>query len=246
VKARTPKWADQSGFGVRLAWGPSGIDALKDVAVIVLVDLLRFTTALEVAAASGASVRPAPWPFDPGLQADDTEVADGTGPRRLSLSPGSLQNVGSGDRIVLPSANGSHCSSLAAMTGALVVGACLRNATSVAGYVGIAARNEAIGIVPCGESWPDGTFRPAVEDLIGAGAVVAALGADRGRSPEALAAEGAFGACIGDLMATLAESASGRELRSKGLSGDVAWAAARDVSSTVPVLGVDGVYRAGS
>ena len=99
--------------------------------------------------------------------------------------------------------------------------------------------------MPCGESWPDGTFRPAVEDLIGAGAVVAALAADRSRSPEARAAQGAFLACVGDLTATLAESVSGRELRAKGLSGDVAWAAARDVSPTVPVLGPDGVYRAG-
>ena len=246
MSADTPTWADQSGFGVRLSWGPSGIDALKDVAVIVLVDLLRFTTALDAATASGASVRPAPWPFDQRLRADDTEVADGTGPRRLSLSPGSLVTLGSRDRIVLPSANGSHCSSLAASTGALVVGACLRNAGAVASFVGIAARNEAIGIVPCGESWPDGTFRPAVEDFIGAGAVVTALGADSGRSPEALAAEGAFRASCGDLAASLAESASGRELRGKGLAGDVAWAAERDVSTAVPVLGPDGVFLAGS
>jgi 2-phosphosulfolactate phosphatase len=176
VTAGAPNWADQSGFELRLSWGPSGIHALRgQVAVIVLVDVLRFTTALEVATAAGASVRAVTWPFDSGVEVDDTEVADGTGPRGLSLSPGSLEGLGSRDRIVLPSANGSHSSSLAATTGALVVGACLRNATAVASYVGIAARNEAIGIVPCGESWPDGTFRPAVEDLIGAGAVTAAL-----------------------------------------------------------------------
>jgi 2-phosphosulfolactate phosphatase len=180
MTAGTPSRASQSGFEVRLSWGPSGIDALRgQVAVIVLVDLLRFTTALDVATASGASVRPVHWPFDGALQPDDVEVADGTGPRDLSLSPGSLEGLCPRDGIVLPSADGSHCSSLAATTGALVVAASLRNEVSVAAYVGVAARHEAVGIVPWGESWPDGTFRPAVEDLIGAGAVTAALAPDR-------------------------------------------------------------------
>ena len=256
MSARAPGWAGQAGFGVRLSWGPAGIEALRDeVAVLVLVDVLRFGTALDVATACGAAVRPVPWPFEPGAggadnaegddNADGVEVADGTGPRRLSLSPGSLAGLGPGDQIVLPSANGSHCSTLAAGARAVVVAACLRNAVAVARYAAGAAGPGAVGVVPCGERWPDGRLRPAVEDLIGAGAVVEALSAPapaRTCAPEAAAAMAAYRGC-GDLTAALSESESGRELREKGLSLDVAWAAALNVSDAVPVLGADGAYR---
>ncbi len=242
-------WAAQSGFDVRLSWGPAGIDALRgDVWAIVLVDVLRFTTAVDVATTVGASVRPVPWPYRPSSVAvslDDVplDVADGSGPRGLSLSPASLRGLGSQDRIVLPSANGSHCSTLAAGSGAVVLGACLRNAVAVGAWIRARAGTEPVGVVPCGETWPDGRLRPAVEDLLGAGAVVAALAGEGSCSPEAAAARAAFADAGGDLEAVLCESESGRELRAKGRADDVVWAAERDVSASVPVLGDDGFYR---
>ncbi len=238
-----PEWATQSGFDVRVAWGPEGIGALAaGVTTIVLVDILRFTTALGVATARGASVQPAPWPFDAAGADDGVVVADGSRPGALSLSPGSLAGVGRADRIVLPSANGSHCSSLAAATGRVVVGASLRDAAAVGAW--LLDHEGPVGVIACGERWPDGSLRPAVEDLIGAGAVVAVLAGTRSRSPEAEAARVAFEAAAGDLPTVLAECASGRELRAKGLGDDIAWAAASDVSDAVPVLGDDGAYRA--
>jgi 2-phosphosulfolactate phosphatase len=243
VSDRVPEWSTQSGFDVRMAWGPAGIGALAaGVTALVLVDILRFTTALDVATARGAAVQPAPWPFDVGDVGDGVEVADGSRPRALSLSPGSLAGVGPGDRIVLPSANGSHCSSLAAATGRVVVGACLRNAASVGGW--LLYRDGPVGVIACGERWPDGSLRPAVEDLVGAGAVVAVLAARRSCSPEAEAARVAFEAASADLATVLGECASGRELRAKGMGEDIAWAAASGVSDAVPVLADDGAYRA--
>jgi 2-phosphosulfolactate phosphatase len=256
VNAGAPEWTAQSGFDVRLCWGPAGVRALGgEVGAVVLVDILRFTTALDVAVGAGAQVIPHPWPTG-SLRTDayppGAAVADGTGPRHLSLSPASLAEVRPGDRIVLPSANGSHCSTLAAGMGAAVVGASLRNAAAVARWLLRATAGSPAGpiaIVPCGERWPDGSLRPAVEDLIGAGALVAALldgDADRSHSPEAGAAMAAFESVQGDLSDALTASASGRELHEKGNGDDVGWAAALNVSSCVPVLGADGAYGAAS
>jgi 2-phosphosulfolactate phosphatase len=238
-------WATQSGFGVRLCWGPAGLTALAgEVDAVALVDVLRFTTALDAAIGAGAAVLPAPWPLDRSSVPDGAEVADGSGPRGLSLSPSSLLGLGPSDRIVLPSPNGSHCSTLAAAACDTVAGGCLRNASAVARWVDDAAGGGAIAVVPCGERWADGSLRPAVEDLLGAGAIVAQLAGERSCSPEAAAALAAFQAARPEMAMALAQSASGRQLRDKGLEDDLTWASGVDVSECVPVLGADGAYRA--
>ena len=239
------EWAAQSGFGVRLCWGTAGIRALADeVAALVVVDVLRVTTALDVATAAGAVVRPAPWPLDRAqLPAGAAEVADGSGPRALSLSPASLAALSAGDVIVLPSPNGSQSSTVAATLCSTVVGGCLRNAGAVARWVDDASEGGAVGVVPCGETWPGGGLRPAVEDLLGAGAIVSELAGERSCSPEAAVALAAFRAARPEIASALAESASGRQLRDRGLEDDLAWAGAVDVSECVPVLGAEGGYR---
>jgi 2-phosphosulfolactate phosphatase len=249
MTAHAPASAEVSGFDVRLGWGPVGVQSLcRNVGSVVLVDVLRFTTALDVAVTAGARVLPAPWPFDPSRALPDgVELADGTGPRALTLSPSTLTALGPGDRIVLPSANGSHCSALAAEKGRTVVGGSLRNADAVARWILHQAGDGVtpVGVVPCGERWADGSLRPALEDLVGAGAIVhALLQADSSRlpSPDAAAAAAAFCAVAHDLAGTLAASVSGRELLALGRQEDIGWAAALNVSRTVPVLGDDGAY----
>jgi 2-phosphosulfolactate phosphatase len=239
-------WATQSGFDVRLCWGPAGILALgREAVAVVLVDTLRFKTSLDVAVSRGAKVFPTPWPFDPARPCAGAKVADGSGPRGLGLSPAALTELAPGDRIVLPSANGSHCSALAAGLGTTVVGGSLRNAAAVARWLLRVHPGAPIAVVPCGERWPDGSLRPAVEDLVGAGSMVAAL-ADTDpsltRSPEARAADAVFRSAIPDLTTALFESASGRQLRQRGMGDDIAWAADLNSSCGVPVLGADGAY----
>ncbi len=129
---------------------------------------------------------------------------------------------------MLPSPNGSSISAALAATGAAVVGACLRNRTAVARHVRGA---QSIAVVAAGERWPDGSLRPAIEDLWGAGAVLAAL-VDRedlsldGLSPESRVAEAAFRAVEPDLVAQLASCASGLELTDLGFGEDVSIASA--------------------
>jgi 2-phosphosulfolactate phosphatase len=93
-------------------------------------------------------------------------------------------------------------------------------------------------VVAAGERWPDGTLRPAVEDLWGAGAVLAALGLE-GASPEARLAASAYDAVRGDLASALRDCASGRELVAGGFARDVEIAGSTDVSAVVPVLNTD-------
>jgi 2-phosphosulfolactate phosphatase len=57
---------DQAGFDARLEWGIAGARVLAGACrVIVVVDVLSFTTAIEVAVGRGAVVFPRLWP-DPG------------------------------------------------------------------------------------------------------------------------------------------------------------------------------------
>jgi 2-phosphosulfolactate phosphatase len=91
-----------------------------------------------------------------------------------------------------------------------------------------------------GERWPDGSLRPAFEDVVGAGAIIHHLAGTK--SPESLLAEAAFLAMREDLHSALQACSSGKELIERGFEGDVTLAAELNVSSSVPVL-VDGVYR---
>ena len=150
---------------------------------------------------------------------------------------------------MLPSPNGSALAFGGAdgASAASVLAGCLRNASAVARAA--AAQAGPVAVVAAGERWHGdlGPVRPAVEDLVGAGAVLsavvdhrrAATGPGSGAtaaSPEAEAAIAAFAAVRHDLGAWLPSTASGRELVARGWADDVATAAALDADDVVPVL----------
>lgn len=229
---------DQHDFSTRLEWGQTGVQILAGSAdLVVIVDVLSFSTAVSVAVERGAMV----FPFrfrDATAEHHARSVGatlanpgrEGSGP---SLSPASLLALRPGERLVLPSPNGATCSALAAEIGAVVVAGCLRNASAVGRFA--AARAGTTAIIAAGERWPDDGLRPAVEDLVGAGAVIAAMGS-ASLSPEARAAVAAFEAARGDLLGMLEASSSGRELMDRGFGQDVATAAEFDATDLVPVL----------
>jgi 2-phosphosulfolactate phosphatase len=220
--------------------------------------VLSFTTALTVAVERGISVLPYPWRDDTAAEVARQHRAtlavsrSRAGPGQVSLSPQSIARAGAGiERLVLPSPNGSAIASRLAAAGVTVVGVCLRNAPAAAAWVRDRAGDRPVAVVAAGERHPDGSLRPAVEDLWGAGAFLAALvgagsagvsdppvgrGQHGGISPEAGAALAAYGALPGSLGDALRASVSGRELRSSGFAGDVAVAGALGVSEAVPVL----------
>ncbi|MGH9042550.1 MAG: 2-phosphosulfolactate phosphatase [Acidimicrobiia bacterium] len=236
-----------------MEWGPHGLRRLARACdVVVIVDVLSFTTALDVALGRGATVLP--YRFADGRLPGDTPSAEqaefaerhgallAVGRRRTdadhpySLSPATLVGLPAGRRLVLPSPNGSALAFGAAEAGAKVVlAACLRNASAVAAVA--RAAGGTVGVVPAGERWHGNTgpLRPALEDLYGAGAVLAAL-SPAAPSPEARAAMAAFADAAPDLARRLEECASGRELIEAGFADDVRLAAALDVSRVAPLL----------
>lgn len=235
----------QSAHRVRLEWGPTGAAAIAaGVDVAVVVDVLSFTTTVSVALDRGIVVHPYPWRDDGAaayaaardavLAVGRHEAGYGTG--HVTLSPASLEQVTGVERLVLPSPNGSTIAFRLAESGARVVGACLRNAPAVAGWLRpLVADGARVAVVPAGERWPDGSLRPAVEDLWGAGSVLAALGVGD-LSPEARVALAAFVSVEPHLATELAACAGGVELSSGGFADDVRIAAQLGVSEVVPVL----------
>ena len=235
----------QTAYTRRLEWGLGGALALvgdaRPADVAVVVDVLSFTTTLTVALEQGVVVHPYPWRAeDAAAYAGERGAALAVGRREgletgsVSLSPVSFLGVSGIDRVVLPSPNGSAICFALADAGVTVVGAALRNAAAVSRWLR-ERQASTVAVVAAGERWPDGQLRPAVEDLWGAGAVLAALG-EAGASPEARMAVAAFGAVEDRLGDELASCASGRELVEDGFGADVDMAAAYDVSQVVPLL----------
>jgi 2-phosphosulfolactate phosphatase len=231
----------QDGYDVRLEWGREGVALLgAHCAVVVIVDVLSFCTAVDVAVERGAAVLPLPWDDERAAAAARQAgaiLAGSRGKPGFSLSPTSLREIPAGTRLALPSPNGAALCALAQRTGAEVLAGCLRNAAATARVAQGLARGGPIGLVPAGERWelPGAALRPALEDALGAGAIAAVL--PGAFSPEAELAAAQFAAARSrGLRGVLGASASGRELASDGFAADVTLAAAHDASELAPRL----------
>ena len=250
VEDRVTTALGQRSFAVRFDWGPIGAAALSEVdGCVIVIDVLSFTTSVSVANGRGTAV----YPYAFGASGADAFAAsnraelavgrrEATAQRPWSLSPAALARAPGTPRLVLPSPNGSAISAVARGT---VVAGCLRNASAVAAWVldqsyGRAGRP--LAVIAAGERWPDGSLRPALEDLLGAGAVLSRLGAaGLEMSSESRAAIATFDA-LADVAEAVRECGSARELARVGFPDDVELAVAHDADEHVPVLS-DGAFR---
>jgi 2-phosphosulfolactate phosphatase len=215
--------------------------------VLVVIDVLSFSTAAVTAVAGGGIVYPCAWTDDPAALAREVGAEAAVNRRevpargRFSLSPPTLLGIEPGEKVVLASPNGATCSRFGRAVPRLLVGA-LVNARAVSEALGaiLAASDLDVTILACGERWrtpsEDGELRFAIEDYLGAGAIISGLPSSRARSPEALVCEGAYRSARDDLATILAESGSGRELREAGYPQDVEHAARLDAFDVVPTM----------
>jgi 2-phosphosulfolactate phosphatase len=235
---------------VRFEWGRRGVrEAAERGDAIVIVDVLRFSSCVAAAAARGASVYPC------AFAAAADELAERIGgfvarapgsPTRFALVP-AFSGAQPNQKIVLRTLNGAECTLLAARAPLVVAGSLLNAAAvgaALAKYVTEAGR--CVTVVACGERLTQPApgeegLRFAIEDHLGAGAIIAAIGGDL--SPEARVCADAFEASRGRLADLLMECASGRQLRAWSLEADVQFAARLDACDAVPVLRDDHYER---
>ncbi|MEW1926639.1 2-phosphosulfolactate phosphatase [Streptomyces sp. NPDC088360] len=277
-RASGEEWSAQGEYGVRFEWGPEGarrLMAAGDVACLVVVDVLSFTTAVSVAVDAGTKVFPYAWRDESAVAfaaERDAELAVGrravTAASPWSLSPAALRLAPFTPRLVLPSPNGSAIPAAAGTSGTVVAG-CLRNAAAVGSWLagqGYGGPERPVAVVAAGERWAEGSLRPALEDLLGAGAIISAVAsavasavtpavtaaaaagsAVNGArvSPEAAVAAASYASCA-DVASAVADCASGRELRASGFAEDVAVAVESGASERVPVLAAEGFFSPNS
>lgn len=203
---------DQSSYQVRFDWGVDGLRRLAPADVVIVVDVIRFTTNVAAAVARG---------------------------ERVALADAHAVSV-----------NGAAVAQAAAELGhaPVVFAGALRNAAAVA-RAALAEQERrgartSIAVIAAGEKDGEG-LRFAVEDLLGAGAVIAALsdlGVDHS-SPEAVAPAESFRALRRAVKHLLTASGSGRELEGDARHADVKPAAVIDDLDVVPVLR-DGAFTA--
>ncbi|MFC6706946.1 2-phosphosulfolactate phosphatase [Flexivirga alba] len=246
----------QGDYAIRFDWGPNGAHQLRaDVSVVV--DVLSFSTAVTIAVERGMDVYPFPWNDLRAAEfaaAHDATLAVGrlesTKPGSVvapSLSPAGLLTCRFEPRIVLPSPNGSSIAASLLESGSRVAVGCLRNARAVANWLRVHLdEGRSVAVIAAGERWvSDGSLRPALEDQLGAGAILStlrSLGCGESMSPESVCAATLFDAIENELTDTLQGCVGGRELIGNGFQADVAVAAELNSSAVVPML-ADGAFR---
>ncbi len=227
---------NQEEFDIRLEWGKKGVEELAPISdVIIIVDILSFSTCVDIATKNGAFIYPYIWKDDSAIKYAKNLNAELADFKRkytdgYSLSPTSLIDIDPKTKLVLPSPNGSTLSLSTGKT--ITICGCLRNAKAVATYA--KKLGNKISIVPAGEQWEDKTLRVAFEDLIGAGAIISYLKGTL--SPESKTGLSLFQKYEETLFEEIKTCSSGKELIERGFQKDLSLACELNSSNNVPIL----------
>ncbi len=231
---------DQAEFALRCEWGLAGVTQLAAISdAIVIVDVLSFSTSVDIITSRGAIAFPYRWRDESAADFAATHqalLASRDRQSAFSLSPASLLDIPAGTRLVLPSPNGATLSLGTGTTPTL--SGCLRNYHAIAAHAQTCGSN--IAVIPAGERWADGSLRPAWEDWVGAGAILSQLPGTR--SPEVAAAIAAFHQAAPQLLDLLMQCSSGKELIARGFPQDIELASQANISAAVPYL-IEGAYQ---
>ena len=237
----------QDAFKVKMEWGRRGArEAAERGDIVIIVDVLSFSSTVVAALNAGAVIFPYPPNLDGKRYASSIGAkyilgrAEAARTRNPTLSPVTFNEKHLNERFVLTSLNGAYCSWIASKVPALLIGSFL-NASAVAVLASKLQQETGadITVVPCGEMWNDvreneDRLRPSVEDYLGAGAILAGLGGSK--SPEAEVCAGAFKSSESRIIELVWDSGSGRELRERGYEEDVKYCSQLNVIGIVPMM----------
>ncbi|MGG3564805.1 2-phosphosulfolactate phosphatase [Neobacillus rhizosphaerae] len=241
---------DQSPYECRVEWGRRGArEAAERGDIIIIVDVLSFSSTVISALRKGAIIYPYPRTLDGKKFAEKiggefilgrVEAARIGSP---TLSPVSFSKDHTNKKYVLTSLNGANCTWIASQVPSLLIGSLL-NAESVAAAANHLQKQTRanITVIPCGEQWEsskeyEDTLRPAIEDYLGAGAILSYL--EGKKSPEAELCMTSFLHSKDKLNDLIWDCGSGRELRGRGYEADVNHCCRLNVYQTVPLLNKD-------
>src|SRR5215203_2020456 len=101
---------DQATAVCRCEWGLVGLESLTPADVVIVVDVLSFSTCVDVAVGRGVAILPYPWKdaaAESFAASEHAALAKPRGQGPYSLSPLSFHDAPSGTRCVLPSPNGA-------------------------------------------------------------------------------------------------------------------------------------------
>ncbi|MFZ1789123.1 MAG: hypothetical protein WAT92_12450 [Saprospiraceae bacterium] len=104
---------NQQEFDIRFEWGLKGVEELAPISdVIIIVDVLSFSTCVDIATKNGADIFPYRWKDDSAIDYAKNLNAELADFKRkytdgFSLSPTSLLDIQPKTKLVLPSPNGS-------------------------------------------------------------------------------------------------------------------------------------------
>jgi 2-phosphosulfolactate phosphatase len=238
---------DQAPYECKVEWGRRGAREAADRGdIVVIVDVLSFSSTVITALRNGAHIYPYPRSLDGKKYAKEIGAefilgrAEAAKIGKPTLSPVSFGQNHRDRKYVLTSINGAFCTWIASRVPALLIGSFL-NAESVAVAANQIQKQTGsnITVIPCGEQWGEvkeheDSLRPAIEDYLGAGAIVSFL--EGKKSPEAELCMTSFLHTRVNLDELIWDCGSGRELRARGFEADVTHCSRLNVYQTVPIL----------
>ncbi|MDH4210967.1 MAG: 2-phosphosulfolactate phosphatase [candidate division WOR-3 bacterium] len=233
-----------------LDWGIEGMRyALQNSDITVVVDTLRFSTAVVTAIANGFTI----YPIGDRKSGEDlaasigANIAGKPGMAKYTISPHSYLNSDREEnkKVVLFSPNGAACSALVGRGRNAYVG-CLLNARKVGEYVTMLARRRRVNVtvIAAGEQraidngerivYEEKAAYPvfAIEDYLASGAIMSF--SDLEKSAEAQVCELAFGGAKENIEDLLLDSFSGKYLVQHNLRDDVEHAARLNLYDVIP------------
>jgi 2-phosphosulfolactate phosphatase len=242
---------------IQLDWGVDGVRfALRKHDIVVIVDTLRFSTAVTTAVANGFTIYPVANQKD-GMDLAASlgaEMSGKPGKAKYTISPHSYLDVppGSTRRVVLYSPNGASCAALAQDEDTVYIG-CFLNARAVSRLLAVSVQDEQrnITVIAAGEQravdsgerivYDKTAAYPvfAIEDYLASGAIIGHTKCQR--SAEADLCAMTFNAAQDKIADLLTGSFSGQYLIENGSKEDVTHAVRHDLYDVVPVVRQSGI-----